>query len=476
MKRKTWIIIGIVLVVVIVGYFVFRQVSATSAKASGTYQMTTIKRGDLTAIVGATGTVRANQSATLTWQTAAQIDTILVKLDDSVAAGQVLATLRNSSLPQTVILAQADLVTAKRALQNLLDSKVAQTQAQQALVVAQGALNDANQKRASKSYRNASDAITNTTRANYILAKDSYDKAKTAFDNVSSRSETDVMRAQALSALGSAQQKLDQALANLNYTLSYPNAQSVSEADSTILVAQAKVNDAQREWDRLKNGPDPLDVAAAQAKIDAIKATLSSAELDAPFAGTVTNVNALVGDKVSPGTVAFRIDDLSRMLVDVQVTEVDINRIQVDQNAQLTFDAIQGKTYNGKVVEVGRVGTTVQGVVNFNVSVELTDADTAVRPGMTSAVNLVVNQLNGILLVPNRAVRLSNGNHIVYILKNNVATPIQIQLGVTSDTNSELLGGDLKEGESIILNPPTLQFGPGAGGGGGSGARGLFGG
>ncbi len=72
---------------------------------------------------------------------------------------------------------------------------------------------------------------------------------------------------------------------------------------------------------------------------------------------------------MAAGQTAFRLDDLSRLLVDVSVSEVDINSVAVDQPVTLTFDAILGKIYNGKVVEVAQVGTSDQGVVNFKVTV-----------------------------------------------------------------------------------------------------------
>jgi len=188
------------------------------------------------------------------------------------------------------------------------------------------------------------------------------------------------------------------------------------------------LQDAQREWDRLKDGPDPDDVAAAQARVLALEATIKQGRLEAPFAGTVTIVNSKPGDQTNPGAVAIRIDDLSRLLVDVQVTEVDINSITPGQPVTLSFDAILDETYNGTVVDVGQVGTTVQGLVNFDVTVELTDADQRVRPGMTAAVNIQIAKIENVLLVPNRAVRLRNGDRVVYILKANVPTPVVIKM------------------------------------------------
>jgi HlyD family secretion protein len=167
-------------------------------------------------------------------------------------------------------------------------------------------------------------------------------------------------------------------------------------------------------------------------------------------------VRSKIGDQVSPGTISFRLDDLSSLLVDVQVPEADINRVAIGQPVTMTFDAIPDQQYNGKVIEVGQVGNVVSGIVNFNVTIELIDADDSVRPGMTAGVNIVVNQLEDVLLVPNRAVRLRDGKRVVYVLKQGVLTPVEIEIGATSDLTSQILSGDIQEGDTVVLNPPIL--------------------
>jgi HlyD family secretion protein len=245
-----------------------------------------------------------------------------------------------------------------------------------------------------------------------------------------------------------------------------------SPADISLLEAQ--LADAQREWERLKDGPDPEDLAAAQARVAAAQATLDQAHIVAPFAGLITDVNSKPGDQVSPGTPAFRLDDLSHLWVDVEVSEVDINQVQEGQPALLTFDAILSKEYAGEVVEVSPVGTESLGVVNFKVTVELTDADEDVRPGMTSAVEIVVSQLEDALLVPNQAVRAEEGKRMVYVLgENGQLTPVEITLGASSDRHSQLLEGDLHPGDLIVLNPPIDFFSGGPPGGGGMGGGGF---
>jgi HlyD family secretion protein len=116
------------------------------------------------------------------------------------------------------------------------------------------------------------------------------------------------------------------------------------------------------------------------------------------------------------------------------------------------------------VVEVGQAGDTIQGVVSFTVTVELTDADEQVKPGMTAAVSVVVEEVAGVLLIPNRSVRLVDGERVIYLLKNGIPEPVTLTLGASSDTMSVLISGDVNEGDLIILNPPAFNGGPFGGG------------
>jgi HlyD family secretion protein len=228
-----------------------------------------------------------------------------------------------------------------------------------------------------------------------------------------------------------------------------------SPADIALLEAQ--LADALREWERLKDGPTPEDVAVAQARVAAAQATLDHASLVAPFNGTITEVNTKRDDRVNPGTPAFRLDDLSHLWVDVEVSEIDINRVEVGQPILLTFDAILGKEYHGQVVGISPVGDQVFGVVNFKVTVELSDADAYVRPGMTAAVEIIVSRVDGALLVPNRAVKTLDGKLVVYLVgEKGHLESVEVTLGASMDKFSQVLVGNLNPGDLIVLNPFEL--------------------
>ncbi|MBI4761586.1 MAG: efflux RND transporter periplasmic adaptor subunit [Chloroflexota bacterium] len=420
--KKNWAWLLLLSAVVVGGIFWFNR--SRNAAAQNTFQTAVIERGKLTATIGATGTVRARQSAILVWQTAGTVDTVNVKVGDNVPAGFVMAYLSKSSLPQSIILAEADLVSAQKTLDDLLNSDTARAQAAIALRDAQAAYDRARKKR---------EGLNGLIDIQEIVTK----TKNTPFGKIEVR--------------------------EVKTYKGYADATTIAKADEELALAKAKLDDAQRTYDRLISG-NVVEITAAQARIDAAKATLNLARVIAPFNGIVTEAYPLPGDLVNAGMAAFRLDDLSSLLVDVSVSEVDINSVEVGQPVKLTFDAILGREYNGVVVEVAKTGTVTAGVVSFKVTVELTDADALVKPGMTAAVNITVKELDDVLLVPNRAVRLSEGERVVYVLENGQPVKKIIRLGLSSDTMSVLAGGELQESDLVILNPPTEFFGPRGGG------------
>lgn len=388
------------------------------AAANNAYQTETAQRGSLSAMVGATGTARAIQSATLTWQTSGIVEAVNTGLSDSVREDETLAVLAQASLPQNIILAEADLVAAQLELDNLLSSDTERANAVIALRDAQDAYEDAVEYRQS---------LEGKMDIQYIVWVNGIPKAK--------------------------------------YRRGYADETEKAKADEDAALKKGQLEDAQRTYDRLKDGPNEQDIAAARAKVAAAQATLDQARIIAPFNGVITDASVLENDKVSNGEMAFQVDDLSRLLIDLEVSEVDINSISVSQEVAINFDAVQGKEYKGVVVEVAGAGSVSEGSVDFKVTVELMDADELVKPGMTAAVLIQVREVNNALLVPNRAVRVVENQRVVYVLKDGNLEMVEVRLGATSDTYSEVVGGDLQEGALIVLNPPaTLEIGPNSNG------------
>jgi HlyD family secretion protein len=452
--RKIITILIIVAILAAGGYGVYLWRQRQLAAQTSSLETTPAARGSLTATIGATGQVRSKQEASLVWKTSGTVQDVYVKIGDSVKTGDKLAELEQTSLPQAIILAQADLESANKALDDLYtNAEIAKVQALTSI-----ATYAKNVKSAQYQLDNftipENQAGLDTLEA-LDLMKQKLDEATAAFEPYKFLASGDKTRDEFKEKLDLAQSDYNAVVKRLDY-------------ENALEVAKANLNKARKDYKKWENGPSADEIAATKARIAAAQATISQAWIEAPFNSTVSLAIPQPGDLVTPNSTAFRVDDLSSLFVDLAVSEVDINQIEAGQPVSLTFDAVRGGIYRGEVVSVDRVGTSNQGVVEFIVTVRLTDADEQVKPGMTAAVNVVVSQLEDVLLAPNRAVRFKDGKQVVYILQNNQIVPVNIKLGATAETTSQVLEGDLKVGDLIILNPPT-QFEPG---GGPPGARG----
>lgn len=430
--------------------------------------------GSLTATVGATGTVRPSQLGTLTFKTTGTVGEVLVEVGDEVEAGDLLAVLTDESLAANVLLARADVASAERALEDLRASTRQAAEAQLAIANARDAFDRAERRLIwnQEGNRATSDTLK-AAQAKLAIERARMEEAEAAYRSAPGDLAEGGVKAQTYLAYNNARRAYTTALSAYNWYTGHPTEVEQSKLEADVAVARAQLDDALREYERLKDGPDPADLAAAEARLAAARATLEQARITAPFSGTITAVDIQPGDQVAPGSVAFQLADLSRLYVDVDVSEVDINRVDPDQPATLTFDAILDREYRGRVTEVGAVGEAQQGVVNFKVTLEIEDPDQAVLPGLTAAVNVVVDQIENVLLVPNRAVRVQDGERVVYILRDGAMQVVPIVLGTSSETHSQVLEGDVAEGDAIVLNPPTAfeEFGPPGGGGGFFGRR-----
>jgi len=509
LKKKAILITGIVLALLVTGVLSYRVIASSRSSTTSSVQTATIERGTLTTTLSSSGNTRSGQSATISWQTSGKVGEVTLEAGDTVTANQELAALDPSSLSTDMITAKQTLITAKQTLDDLINSKTKQAaalqaledaqkalddlkttaaqeaaSAQQTLATAKATLEDAQKTRDKMNYPHSTDPyVIEKAKTNYVLAKNAYNDALKQYNKVVNKKLTNPARVQALNNLVNAEATLKTALATYNwYVLPY-TASDIAQADADLAVAQAAVAqaqsnydslkngastaeiavaeanlaDAQRAYDRVKDGPSADDIAAAQAAVDAAQASLDHAQLLAPFAGTITEVDVKTGDLVSSGTTAFRIDDLSSIYVDLEISEVDLPSLKVGQQTTLEFDAIPDKQYTGVVTEIGMIGTVSQGVVNYPVTVRITNADENIKSGMTASVTITTDQAKDALLVPNKAIHTSNGQHTVTVLFEGQQMSVSVTTGLSNDTMTEVTGGQLQEGDTVVITGSTTS-------------------
>jgi HlyD family secretion protein len=514
LKKKRILLSGIVIVVLGAGFLAYRATTNARASDSSNLQTATVQRGSLESTLSSSGNTRSNQSATVTWQTSGKVSDVALQVGDTIQADQVLAALDPTSLPTDMMAARQTLLDAQQALEDLLDSKTQQaealqaveeaqqnlatvkqtaaadrSQAQLALADAQAALEDAQSNRNKMNYPHSTDKLViEQAQTEYLLAKAEYKDALKAYNAVDQKKLTNPERVQALNRLVTAEANMKTKLATYNwYLLGYTDT-DIAQADAELAVAQANLEKAQADWDlvkdndssaavmlaeakladaqrayeRVKDGPSQAEIDVAQAAVDAAQATVDRIQVTAPFSGTITEVDAKTGDLVSSGDTAFRIDDLSSIYVDLEISEVDVASLKVGQKATLEFDAIADKTYTGEVSEISLVGSVSQGVVNYPVTVRISDAgeqaspvDENIRPGMTASVTITVDQVDNALIVPNKAIHTSDGQRTVTVLSGDQQITVPVTVSLTGDSQSAVTSPQLKEGEVVVISGST---------------------
>jgi HlyD family secretion protein len=262
-------------------------------------------------------------------------------------------------------------------------------------------------------------------------------------------------------------------------------AQSQANADH----AQAALRDAERllnqnktlyarnlvaknDYDAAVTNYDSAKAQLAQAKaaLQAAATNLNYTRSYSPVDGIVISRNVDVGQTVAASfqtpTLFTIAQDLTKMQIDTNVAESDIGRVSMDQDVEFTVDAYPDTTFKGKVWQKRQAPITVQNVVTYDVVIQVQNRDFKLMPGMTANVSIIVASKTDVLRIPNAALRFRPAERApekataggsekkgpgIWILENGKPKRVSITLGISDGTFTEVLSGDLKEGQLLII-------------------------
>jgi len=234
---------------------------------------------------------------------------------------------------------------------------------------------------------------------------------------------------------------------------------TIENDDLAVQLAQAE-NDLATQEQNLANLMNPAQdpsrqLFTYQQKLQQAELTLSQRQTDvsdltvkAPVDGTLSRVTVAVGDKVTNATDLFRVANYSAMEVTINVDELDVAMVKVGQPAEITLDALPGKTYTGKVSKVNPEGTFKNDIATFQVTVVIDQAD-GIMAGMNATVNITVEEKKDVLAVPVTAVTIARGAATVQVLENGQPVRKEVQVGLKTEDRYEITSG-LNEGDKII--------------------------
>ena len=222
----------------------------------------------------------------------------------------------------------------------------------------------------------------------------------------------------------------------------------------------------QRLQDNLEKANLNLDIARQQFKlIEDIEVRNNISRVYSTATGTVIERRIEVGETVQSstqtfgdGTILIRVADLTNMIVNTSVNEVDISKIAERQRANIRIDAFPYDSFSGTISRIGASARSENNVRVFPVQVEIDQKDNRLRPGLSASVTILGETRDNILIVPIRAIFSDQmGNDIVYrVLNDTIGPPSFVRLGINDLQRVEILDG-VNEGDLISLQEPRRR-------------------
>jgi HlyD family secretion protein len=426
-KKIILIVAGVVVAMAIVGFSL-----SQGGKGLVTVQTGKVVKQDIASSVTASGEIKPKLQVNVGANAMGRITHLFVNEGDRVHKGQTLAQLEN-------IQSASDVAAAKAALESSITDQVA----------------------AEANFKTSQAALKSST-ADAAQKKQDYDRNASLYK------------------------------AGLISTADYETKKSAYDVASAVMAQdQSRVAQARAQLDSAQG-----HVAQARAALTHSSDVLSKTTYEAPFAGVVTYIPVHEGETVvmgiqnSPGSTLMTLADMSIITAEVQVDETDIVNVKLGQAAEVTIDAIPGKTFKGEVTEIGdnaivrstglatsQSTSSNQEAKDFKVVVTLKDPPQNVRPGLSTTAKITTGTRSGALTIPIQAITIrdkadleaqdktknkvqpvanqSNNKKkeevqgVFVILPNKKAEFRQVETGLTGATDIEIKDG-LKEGDEII--------------------------
>ena len=403
MRKRVFITLVLLLVVAGSGYGYWRW---NNGPKEPPYVTTPAQRGNITQVVSSTGTLQAVVTVQVGSQVSGTIEKLFANFNTRVKSGQIVAQLNQDKFKAAVDQARANQIAAQS---NLAKAKVTVEDTRRTLERAR------------------------ELKKRDLMAQSELDAAQTAYD---------------------------------------------------AALAQLEVNKAQ--------------VAQALAAFNQQTVDLNNTVIRSPVDGIVISRNVDVGQTVAASLSAptlFTIaNDLAKMEVHTNVDEADVGNVWEGQDVSFTVDAFPARRFRGKVYQVRNAPINVQGVVTYNAVARIDNKDLILKPGMTASVQFLVSRKENVVVIPNMAMRFrpadqkdeaqellrqersrtakpvgtrrtsraagvggggggarGNRSATIYLLKGGKAEPVEVQLGITDGTRSEVLGEGISENDAVII-------------------------
>lgn len=435
--NSKWFKPGLILALILIyGSYKYFATASTSAV---TYQSSVAERGILISSITASGTITSGDTTYITTGATGTVSKIYVKNGDTVKKDQKLAEIvLDETGQQTQTIAWNNYLTAK---ERVADSVTAKNSADKDMWSARQTLLDTEKEYNSKN----AGAWNNATKAEYTYN--------------------------------------EKAVVDKNFEIAKNNFKSVEQkynnANSDIYTAQAKAQSSYRNFQKVSS--------TIYAPADGIlnNFTLASGVVLSGTAATSITVSTGTDSTTNSTSVtAQRIGAIKnpegKYQATVNLTEVDVTKVQSGQKATIILDAFPTSTLTGTVLAVNTSGTVSSGVTSYAASILLDKVSIEIYTNMALSAQIITSTVDDVIMVPSVSVKTNNGQTSVQILKDGKPETVNVEVGASNDTQTVIKSG-VNEGDVVVTSSSTntkssttkssTSTGSVFGGGGGSGVR-----
>ncbi len=397
--------LSIILAILVIGFVGWRVLGNKKAQVS--YQTTTAEKGTLVVSVNESGQVAVANRTSITTQASGIINEVFAKNGDTITTGEKIATI---------------------------------------------SLDQAGQQRQAQAY------------ASYLSAKSALDSANAQYYS-----------------LGSTMLSKWNTYLNLAQNSTYQNADGTP---NTVNRTSAQFMIAQNDWLAAEAGYKNQQNVISQDQVALNNAWLSyqsvSSDITAPSSGIISDLAIAPGLQInssassssnsssgnSSNTVSSQfiasIKNTGNPVITASLSEIDATKVKAGQKATVTFDALPQKSFTGKVVGVDTTGTVSSGVTTYPAIIQLDVPNDSILPNMSASADIIINVKNSVVLVPSSAVQTFGNQSTVRILKNGQVTGVEVEIGDSSDTQTEIVSG-INAGDTVVTSYISTQTGTSTG-------------
>jgi len=233
---------------------------------------------------------------------------------------------------------------------------------------------------------------------------------------------------------------------------------SVVTAEQTYRASVEALKISENELMLKQSGATPEAIAAQEARITGVRATLSGYDaqisktvLTAPFSGVITKQDAKLGQSITPNIPVVSLMSDGKYKIEANIPEVDLAKISLGDHARVTLDAYGSDVaFPATVSAIDPAETIVEGVSTYKITLRFDEKDARVRSGMTPNIDISTDKREDVIMIPSRALTTKDGQKIVRVLEGEIPREVVVEIGLRgSDGNVEVVSG-LSVGERVI--------------------------